>query len=81
MTSEKTRDVESQDSAGAISHWRMIRDQGIITPEIEHWEYEGSGTEEDPYAVVWIDNDPRNPMQFRAWYRVSKNLYRINPRN
>jgi hypothetical protein len=68
-TQPSTRDVESQGSRNSIPHWRMVLDQGITTPEIETWEYVGSGTEEDPYVVVWIENDPRNPMDFSAAYR------------
>lgn len=52
-----------------LSHFRILRDQGITTPEIESWHYKGSGTEEDPYAVTWIDNDPRNPMNFNEAYK------------
>ncbi|KAF2632041.1 MFS general substrate transporter [Macroventuria anomochaeta] len=55
-------DVES--GREGISHWKMILDQGVVTNEIVNWEYEGSGTEEDPYAVEWLPNDPRNPMTF-----------------
>lgn len=54
------QDVES--GREGISHWEMILDQGVTTKEIENWDYEGEGTEEDPYVVEWIDNDPRNPM-------------------
>lgn len=46
-----TMDVES--GREGISHWKMILDQGVVTNEIVNWEYEGSGTEEDPYAVEW----------------------------
>ena len=49
----------------------MIVDQGCVNADIENWHYKGSGTEEDPYAVVWIDNDPRNPFNFSAAYRWS----------
>ena len=56
-------DVES--GREGISHWKMILDQGVVTNEIVNWEYEGSGTEEDPYAVEWLPNDPRNPMTFK----------------
>ncbi|KAF1364755.1 benomyl/methotrexate resistance protein [Lizonia empirigonia] len=55
-------DVES--GREGISHWKMILDQGVVTNDIVNWEYEGSGTEEDPYAVEWLPNDPRNPMTF-----------------
>jgi hypothetical protein len=69
MSTEKTSDPESGRGPKAIPHWRMIIDQGVLTPEIEQWHYHGKGTEEDPYAVVWIDNDPRNPMLFPGWYK------------
>jgi len=39
-------------------------DQGVVTKEIIEYEYEGEGTDEDPYVVEWIENDPRNPMTF-----------------
>jgi multidrug resistance protein len=47
-----------------IPHWRILTDQGVVTPEIIDYPYVGSGTEEDPYVVEWIPNDPRNPMEF-----------------
>lgn len=47
----------------------MLIDQGITTPEIEQHEYRGAGTEDDPYIVDWLENDPRNPMQFPTWYK------------
>ncbi|CAK3954354.1 MFS general substrate transporter [Lecanosticta acicola] len=47
-----------------IPHYRQVLDQGGVTPDVENWDYDGSGTEEDPYVVVWIDNDPRNPMHY-----------------
>ncbi|THC97278.1 hypothetical protein EYZ11_003226 [Aspergillus tanneri] len=45
-----------------LPHWRLIIDQGILTPEILDYPYLGSGTEDDPYIVTWIPDDPRNPM-------------------
>ncbi|KAF4292894.1 hypothetical protein KXX55_001309 [Aspergillus fumigatus] len=49
-----------------ISHWRMVYDQGALTQEIIDYRFAGSGTEEDPYLVTWILNDPRNPLEFSA---------------
>jgi hypothetical protein len=60
-------DVES--GREGISHWKMITDQGVVTKEIINYDYEGEGTEEDPYVVEWIDNDPRNPM---TWPKTKK---------
>jgi hypothetical protein len=55
-----SQDIES--GREGISHWKMILDQGVTTKEIEEYDYEGEGTEDDPYVVEWIENDPRNPM-------------------
>ena len=61
--SAEDKDVESG-KPKQINHFRQVLDQAGITPEVENWNYDGSGTEEDPYVVVWIDNDPRNPMLY-----------------
>lgn len=47
-----------------IPFWRMVVDQGAVTQEIIDYPYPGSGTDDDPYVVTWIPNDPRNPMLF-----------------
>ena len=49
-----------------IPHWRQVFDSAGITPEVRRWKYDGSGTTEHPYAVTWIDEDPRNPMLYSA---------------
>lgn len=54
-----------------IPYWRLIIDQAGITPEVANYKYAGSGTEEDPYLLHWIPNDPRNPMSFspvKRWF-------------
>lgn len=63
--------MEKKDGADAeagrttpIPYWKIVADQKVVTPEIVNWPYKGSGTEDDPYLVEWIDNDPRNPMLF-----------------
>lgn len=66
---EKTESQAEPGKCASVSHWRQVRDQGLVTPEVLKWNYEGSGTEEDPYVVVWIDNDPRNPMRWSALKR------------
>ncbi|KAJ5914636.1 hypothetical protein N7504_003519 [Penicillium tannophilum] len=49
-----------------IPYWRILTDQGVCTPEVIEYPYAGAGTEESPYVVEWIPNDPRNPMQFSS---------------
>lgn len=47
-----------------ISYFRLVFDQGVVTQQILDYDYPGSGTEDDPYAVTWIPEDPRNAMNF-----------------
>jgi hypothetical protein len=63
----QNEDIESGEGPRSVPHWRIVYDQALVTPEVLKWQYEGSGTEEDPYIVDWIDNDPRNPMLFPLW--------------
>lgn len=49
-----------------IPYWRLLTDQSPITSEILDFKYAGSGTEQDPFVVEWIPNDPRNPRLFSA---------------
>jgi hypothetical protein len=57
------KDVESG-RPSKIPHFRQVYDQAGVTPEVQKHDYEGSGTEDDPYVVGWIENDPRNPMLY-----------------
>jgi multidrug resistance protein len=50
--------------------WRLVRDKSLLIPCILEHPMSGSGTEDDPYLVEWIVDDPRNPMNFspfRKW--------------
>jgi hypothetical protein len=49
------------------SHWQLVIDQTHVSPAVINWSYNGSGTEEDPYVVVYIENDSRNPLLFPRW--------------
>jgi hypothetical protein len=55
---------ERQYTQQKSSHWQLVIDQTHVTPEVIDWPYSGSGTEEDPYVVVYIENDRRNPLLF-----------------
>lgn len=67
-------DVESGPARETLRHWEMLWNQGILTPSIIKHNYSGSGTEDDPYVVGWIENDPRNPLLFPSWYKWSSCL-------
>lgn len=70
------RDAEKDPSSSdlqqprAIPFWRQVLDQGAVTPEIAQYDYPGSGTEDDPYVVSWIPDDPRNPMRIPTLKKV-----------
>lgn len=57
------KDLESHRIA-PIGHFKRVLDQGAINSDIQNAHYPGSGTEEDPYIVSWLDNDPVNPMNY-----------------
>lgn len=43
---------------------------GLVTAEVLTYPFPGEGTEDDPYMISWIDNDPANPLNFtkgRKW--------------
>ncbi|OJD35687.1 mfs multidrug transporter [Diplodia corticola] len=61
MTAEK--DVESGRIA-RIPHFKRVLDQAAVNDDIINAHYEGSGTDEDPYIVAWLDDDPVNPMNY-----------------
>lgn len=58
-------------TADRIPHWRQVWDSSGITPAVQNHRYDGSGTADDPYAVTWIDDDPRNPMLYGSAKRWS----------
>ena len=67
-TNNPNGDIESQQrTQEKSSHWQLVIDQIHVTPEVINWPYNGSGTEEDPYVVVYIENDRRNPQLFPMW--------------
>ncbi|KAJ5792503.1 bicyclomycin resistance protein [Penicillium pulvis] len=58
---EDAKELEYQ---SYIPFWQLLIDQQVITKEVLHHQYDGSGTEDDPYVVRWLPVDPRNPMEF-----------------
>lgn len=57
------KDHESGRS-GRIPHVQRVFNQGVLNNDIINYPYRGSGTENDPFLVTWIDNDPVNPMNY-----------------
>ena len=63
-------ETEMATEAPFLAHLRLVASQSHITPRVLEHQYSGSGTEEDPYIVEFLHNDPRNPRNFstlRKW--------------
>ncbi|KAL8810541.1 MAG: hypothetical protein Q9223_007733 [Gallowayella weberi] len=45
-----------------VTHMCLIFSHTLITEDVARYTYPGSGTQDDPFVVDWIPNDPRNPM-------------------
>jgi hypothetical protein len=67
MVSIQSKDVSL--SPPKLSIFRLVRDQARVTPDVLTYAYEGSGTVDDPYLVMWISNDAGNPLN---WSRPLK---------
>ncbi|KAK4233152.1 major facilitator superfamily domain-containing protein [Achaetomium macrosporum] len=52
-----------------ISGLMMLAIRDIVTPQMLEHDYEGSGTPEDPYIVMFLEDDPPDPMAFSVWVR------------
>lgn len=67
----ETIDIEAQKQPqqAPASHWSLITDQTHVTADVINFQYKGSGTIEDPYVVIFLPYDPRNPMQWSKWKR------------
>lgn len=64
MTMQPERDVEAQLPRTKEGYFKLIYDQEGLTPEVVNRRYDGQGTQESPYLVEFIPDDPRNPMNF-----------------
>ena len=57
-----------------INLWRLVIKPSIVTPEVWHKAYPGHGTENEPFVVDFLPNDPLNPQNwpaFRKWFCVA----------
>ncbi|KAK3381165.1 major facilitator superfamily domain-containing protein [Podospora didyma] len=52
-----------------ISWFTMLTARDIVTPRMLEHDYKGTGTRYDPYQVMFLEDDPRDPMGFPPWLR------------
>ena len=61
-------------STKSVTLFKVVCSHSLITPKVLTWDYEGSGTAEDPFAVEFLPNDPRDPMNFSMFKKWSITL-------
>jgi hypothetical protein len=47
----------------------MLTVRDVITSQVLEHDYAGSGTHDNPYRVMFLEEDPRDPMGFPVWLR------------
>ncbi|SPQ20689.1 c919ede9-55ba-4645-984d-9e8dfca76743 [Thermothielavioides terrestris] len=52
-----------------IPWFKMLAIRDIVTSQVLKYNYPGSGTLDDPYIVMFLEDDPRDPMGFPLWLR------------
>lgn len=58
-------------SAGLL---KVVASHAFVTPKVLNHNYAGSGTDDDPFVVEFIPNDPRDPMNFSNFKKWSITL-------
>ena len=56
------------------SHWHILTTHTTILPDVLHHHYPGSGTEDDPYRVEFLQGDERDPQNFSGLKKWSITL-------
>lgn len=52
-----------------ISVWRLVFQYSIIAPEVRSYNYDGKGSDDDPFIVDYLPGDPVNPHNWPNWRR------------
>ena len=53
-----------KDKRARIPWLKMLTVWGYVTHEMLAHEYKGAGTDDDPYLLTFLDDDPGDPLQF-----------------
>jgi hypothetical protein len=52
-----------------ISWLTVLTIRDVVTSQVLEHDYAGSGTQDDPYIVMFVEDDSRDPMSFSLWLR------------
>ncbi|KXJ97742.1 major facilitator superfamily transporter [Microdochium bolleyi] len=66
-TEPEQRDVEAQVDYDRSTYFSRLFDQAGMSQAVVDHEFPGKGTEENPFLVDFIPNDPKNPMTLPNW--------------
>ena len=55
----------SQVKTQRANYFNIVRSHALLTADVVNYDYNGAGTENDPFVVEFIPNDPRDPMGFK----------------
>ena len=64
-SSPSTAEKATTNTSPRISYRDLMLNHGYFDSNISCHAYDGSGTDEDPFLIGWIEHDPRNPLLFR----------------
>lgn len=68
--SRHSLDLESQKSRHPDEpYWKLALVPSLVTPTLLTHPWPGSGTQEDPFLVEFMVNDPKNPKNFKTWQK------------
>ncbi|KAL9112788.1 MAG: hypothetical protein Q9227_003091 [Pyrenula ochraceoflavens] len=62
-------EVTASATRSRIPWLTRLTDQAYLRPEMLAADYEGDGSEDQPYVVAFMDDDPTNPLGFAKWTR------------
>lgn len=68
-TSAKDNHAKLSIGAKPPSHLKVVFDQTLITQQVIEYHYPGVGSEDDPYVVDFVPEDPKNGMTFSTGFK------------
>ncbi|KAJ5155404.1 MFS general substrate transporter [Penicillium capsulatum] len=57
-----------------VPFWRLVFNRDGMTEKCANYIFEGTGTDEDPYQVSWLEDDVRDPMNFSLCFKWALTL-------
>lgn len=68
-SSTGSSDPPMSESSRRLSYWKVVFSDSLFNQAVLDYDYNGNGTEDDPFVVEFIPHDIRDPMEFPTWMR------------